>query len=217
MIHSGRPRVLIADDHTFVAQAAKSVLEPEFDVVGIVGDGRELLEVAPGLEPDAVVIDIAMPLLNGLEAGLRLKGMLKHVKLLYLTMNMDLEVAAEAFRRGASGYLPKTATVSELPVALREILKGKTYVSPLITQDKAGFLLQMRTSPPMGGELTHRQREILQLLAEGKTMKEAASFLGLTRRTVAFHKYRMMKILGLKNNAEMVQYAVRNHLLFPRS
>ncbi len=211
-----RPRILIADDHKFVAEAARNVLEPEFEVVGIVENGRELIEEAQRLLPDAVIVDIAMPLLNGLEAGQRIKSTIKKIKILYLSMNLDIDIAAESFRRGASGYLPKTATISELPTALRDVLKGHFYISPLITRDKVSFFINVKTSPSKSSDLTGRQREVLQLLAEGRTMKEVADDLKLKRCTVAYHKYRIMKTLGAKNNAELVQYAVRKHLLFSR-
>lgn len=210
-----RPTVIIAEDHRFVAEAARDALEPEFEVVGIVENGQELLKVVQELKPDAVVMDIGMPLMNGLEAGQILKSFMKDVRLLYLSVNLDVEIAVEAFRRGASGYLPKTATASELPVALREVLKGRCYISPLITSDKVEFMLAVRTSRSRGSELTPRQREVLQLVAEGKSMKEIACNLGMTVRTVGFHKQRIKNTLGLRTTAELVQYAVRNHLVFP--
>lgn len=213
MVQGRRQRLLIADDHRFVAEAARSHLEPEFEVVGIVGDGQSLLQSSEQLEPDAVIVDIGMPLLNGLEAGKRIKARRKQVKLIYLTMNMDLEIAQEAFRCGASAYLPKTAAASELPVAVRAALRGELYISPVITRDRVGFLINVRIGPSPSDELTERQREVLQLLAEGKAMKEVAAVLDITPRTVAFHKYRIMKMLGLKNNSELIQYAIRTHLL----
>jgi DNA-binding NarL/FixJ family response regulator len=208
--------VLIADDHTFVAEACVKLLEPEFEVVGIVADGQALLEKAPDLKPDIIVLDVGMPLLNGLEAGKRIKSLVRPVKIVYLTMNNDLGIAAEAFRHGASGYLLKTSAASELASAIREVLKGKLYVSPLITTDVDTFFLEIRVSH-MGQEtLTNRQREVLQLLAEGRSMKEVAYILKLTPRTVAFHKYKIMELLRLKTNADLVQYAIREHIVSPR-
>jgi DNA-binding NarL/FixJ family response regulator len=216
MSPSRRPRVLIADDHTFVAEACGKLLEPEFEVVGIVADGQALLEKAPDLKPDIVVLDVGMPLLNGLEAGKRIKSIVRTVKIVYLTMNNDLGIAAEAFRLGASGYLLKTSAASELPIAIREVLKGKLYVSPLITKDVDTFFLEIRVSHMGQEKLTNRQREVLQLLAEGRSMKEVAYILKLTPRTVAFHKYKIMELLRLKTNADLVQYAIREHVISPR-
>ncbi len=216
MSPSRRPRVLIADDHTFVAEACGKLLEPEFEVVGIVADGQALLEKAPDLKPDIIVLDVGMPMLNGLEAGKRIKSIVRTVKIVYLTMNNDLGIAAEAFRLGASGYLLKTSAAAELPNAIREVLKGKLYVSPLITKDVDTFFLEVRVSHMGQEKLTDRQREVLQLLAEGRSMKEVAYILKLTPRTVAFHKYKIMELLRLKTNADLVQYAIREHVISPR-
>jgi DNA-binding NarL/FixJ family response regulator len=217
MSPSRRPRVLIADDHTFVAEACGELLDPEFEVVGIVADGQALLEKAPDLKPDIIVLDVGMPLLNGLEAGKRIKSLVRTVKIVYLTMNNDLGIAAEAFRLGASGYLLKTSAASELACALREVLKGKLYVSPMITKDVDAFFLEIRVSHMGQEKLTDRQREVLQLLAEGRSMKEVAYILKLTPRTVAFHKYKIMELLRLKTNADLVQYAIREHVISPHS
>jgi len=209
-----RPKIMIADDHTLVAEACKKLLEPDYEVVATVGDGRSLVRVAATLKPQIIIIDIGMPLLNGLDAGQQIKQLLRSVKLVYLTMNQDADLAAEAFRRGASAYLLKTCAASELTVAVREVLKGKSYLSPAIAKDTVDFLLrQDKDLIQEGQRLTERQREVLQLLAEGKSMKEVASVLNLTTRTVAFHKYRIMEILNAKNNAQLVQYAIRNHVI----
>jgi DNA-binding NarL/FixJ family response regulator len=211
-----RPRVVIADDHFFVAEACARVLEPELEVVAIFTDGQALVDMVPKLEPDVVVLDVGMPLMNGLEAGKRIKKLLRSVKLVYLTMNSDLGVAAEAFRCGASGYLLKTSAGSELLTAVRAVLKGEKYVSPLVTNDVEGFFLDTRVSD-MGQEiLTTRQRQVLQLLAEGRSMKEVAYVLKLTPRTVAFHKYQIMGRLRIKTNAELIQYAMREHVIPPQ-
>jgi DNA-binding NarL/FixJ family response regulator len=213
MSPSHRPRVLIADDHFFVAEACARVLAPELEVIGIFTDGEALLEAVPRLKPDVVVLDVAMPLMNGLEAGKRIKSMLRQVKLVYLTMNSDLGVAAEAFRAGASGYLLKTSAGSELVTAVQKVLRGEYYVSPLLTNDVEAFFLEIRVSH-MGQEiLTSRQREVLQLLAEGRSMKEIAYILKMTPRTVAFHKYKIMERLRVKTNAELVRYAIREHVI----
>lgn len=209
-----RSRILIADDHNLVAELCKRLLETEFDVVGVVGDGRALVRVAGELRPDVVVIDIAMPILNGLDAGRQLKEILPAVKLLYLTMNPDAEVAAEAFRRGASGYLLKTCAAAEMVQAVREVLRGKSYMSQGMSRGTVDFLRRQDKGLVNEAELlTPRQREVLQLLAEGKVMKEVGDILHMTTRTVAYHKYRMMEVLGAKSNAELVKYAVRNHMI----
>ena len=217
MSATSKPRVLIADDHTFVADACAQVLHEEFEIVGEVRDGQALLEVATESKPDVIVLDIGMPLMNGLEAGKRIKKLLRAVRLVYLTMNTDLGVAEEAFRSGASGYLLKTSAATELVVAVREVLKGKKYLSPLVTSDPESFFLDVRVSNTGREELTNRQREVLQLLAEGRSMKEAAYTLHLTPRTIAFHKYQIMQRLRLKTNAELIEYALRKHVILPKS
>jgi DNA-binding NarL/FixJ family response regulator len=209
-----RPKIMIADDHTLVAEACKKLLEADYEVVATVGDGRALVRIAATLKPQVIIIDVAMPLLNGLDAGQQIKQLLRSVKLVYLTMNQDADLAAEAFRRGASAYLLKTCAASELTVAVREVLKGKSYLSPSIAKDTVDFLLrQDKELIEEGQKLTERQREVLQLLAEGKSMKEVAYVLNLTTRTVAFHKYRIMEVLNAKSNAQLVQYAIRNHVI----
>jgi DNA-binding NarL/FixJ family response regulator len=166
------------------------------------------------LRPDVVVLDIAMPILNGLDAGRQLKQLLPAVKLVYLTMNPDVEVAAEAFRRGASGYLLKTCAAADIVLAVRDVLRGKSYISKALSRDTLDFMRRQVKGLVNEGELlTQRQREVLQLLAEGKVMKEVGDILHMTARTVAYHKYRMMAVLGAKNNAELVKYAVRNHMV----
>ncbi len=209
-----RSRIVIADDHYLVAELCKRLLESEFDVVGIVGDGQTLVRTALQLKPDVVVVDIGMPVLNGLDAGQKVKELLPAVKLVYLTMNSDVEVAAEAFRRGARGYLLKTCASSELVLAVRDVLRGITYLSSGIPKDNLDFLRRQQKSLVGENErLTERQREVLQLLVEGKVMKEVSGILNMTTRTVAFHKYRIMEILGAKSNADLVRYAVRNHMI----
>lgn len=208
------PRILIADDHTLVAELCKKLLETEFDVVRTVSDGRALVQAAVELKPDVIVVDIAMPILNGLDAGRQVKEILPAVKLIYLTMNPDPEVAAEAFRRGASGYLLKTCAALELVVAVREVLRGKSFMSPTLRKDDVNYLRrQDKQLVEEDQRLTARQREVLQLLAEGKVMKEVGGILNMATRTVAFHKYRIMDVLGAKSNAELVRYAVRNHMI----
>jgi DNA-binding NarL/FixJ family response regulator len=201
-----RPRILMADDHLMLLEAFKALLEPDFEVVGTVTDGRALLEEFSRLHPDVVLLDVAMPLLNGLDAGRQLKAQRRSVKLIYLTMNPDPDLAGEALRLGASGYVLKSSAAQELKQAIHEALRGRSYITPLITRDVVGSLIHQRTSR---SDLTARQREVLQLLAEGKSMKEVAAILDLTPRTVAFHKYRMMEQLRLKTSAELVRFAVQ--------
>jgi len=214
MLRRNLPRILIADDHTLVAEACQKLLVSESAVVATVGDGRALVRAAVELKPHLIIVDVAMPLLNGLDAGQQVKEFLPAVKLVYLTMNHDADLAAEAFRRGASGYLLKTCAASELVTAVREVLRGKSYLSPIIAKDTVDFLLrQDKRMIDEAERLTERQREVLQLLAEGKCMKEVAAVLNITTRTVAFHKYRIMELLNAKSSAELVQYAMRNHLI----
>jgi DNA-binding NarL/FixJ family response regulator len=205
-----RPRILLADDHAMLLDAFRALLEPEFEVVGTATDGRQLLEEFSRLKPDVVVIDVGMPLLNGLDAGRQIKALQRSVKLIYLTMNPEPDLAGEALRLGASGYVLKSSAASELKQAIHEALRGRSYITPLITQDLDGLMLEQRERPP---ELTARQREVLQLLAEGRSMKEAAAILSVTPRTVAFHKYRMMEQLHLKTSAELVHYAVKHGIV----
>jgi len=212
---TSRPRILIADDHKLVAELCERLLETEFDVVGIVFDGRDLVRAASELRPDVIVLDISMPVLNGLDAGRQIKELLPAVKLVYLTMNTDVDLAAEAFRRGGHGYLLKTCAARELVLGVREVLRGKSYMSPAaLSRDTVNFLRrQDKNLIHEDDRLTERQREVLQLLAEGKVMKEVADILSVSPRTVAFHKYRMMEVLGAKNTAELVRYAIRNHMV----
>lgn len=200
----------MADDHSMLLEAFTAFLEPDFDVVGTVTDGRMLLQEFTRLQPDLVLLDISMPLLNGLDAGRQLKALRPSVKLIFLTMSPDPELAGEALRLGASGYVLKTSAAHELKQAIQEALRGRTYITPLITNDVVGSLISPRSERP---QLTARQREILQLLAEGKSMKEVGAILDLTPRTVAFHKYQMMDRLRLRSSAELVQFAVKERIV----
>ena len=208
-----RPRVVVADDHRLLREAFVKLLEGECDVVGAVTDGRALLEEAPTLRPDVVVLDIAMPLLNGLDAARQLKRTMPSVKVVFLTVSEDPELAAEAFRAGGSAFLLKTSAASELLQAIADVMQGRSYVTPLATRDMVDNLLRRPESASGARELSSRQREVLQLLAEGRTMKEIASILNITARTVAFHKYRMMEDLGIKSTAELVQYAIKTRIV----
>jgi DNA-binding NarL/FixJ family response regulator len=204
--------VLLADDHALLLGAFEKLLAAECEVVGQVSDGRALVEAAEKLKPDLIVLDISMPLLNGLDAGRQIKQKLRHVKLVFVTMNEEPELAAEAFRAGASAYLLKRSAASELVTAIREVMHGRSYVTPLVTEGLVGSLLHSGEHKS-GHELTARQREVLQLLAEGHSMKEVASLLKVTPRTVAFHKYQMMEQLHVKSTAELIQYAVKHHIV----
>jgi len=203
---------LLADDHTLLLGAFEKLLSGECEIVGQVGDGRALVAAAENLKPDLIVLDISMPLLNGLEAGRQIKQKLRNVKLVFLTMNEDADLAAEAFRAGASAYLLKRSVASELLTAIREVMQGRSYITPLMAGALVESLQHVDDRNP-GEELTPRQREVLQLLAEGKSMKEVAAVLNLTPRTVAFHKYRMMEQLRVKTSAELIQYAVKHHIV----
>jgi len=202
-------RVLIADDHRLVAETCKNTLEPEFEVIGIVTDGRALLQAANSLKPDIVLLDIGMPHLNGLDAGEQIKVKMPKVKLVFLTMNLGADVAADAFRRGASAYVLKQSAAEELLTALHKVVRGESYLSPLITRETVTHLLNRAKTQSGEKTITGRQSEILQLLAEGKSMKEAAGILNLATGTIAFHKYRMMQTLGFKTNAELLEYAIK--------
>ena len=209
-----RARVLLADDHTLVSEAFKKLLEPEFDVVGTVADGRTLLQVAEQLKPDVAVIDLGLPLLNGMDAGKQLKRMLPRTRIVVLTMSEDSDLAAAALREWASGYLLKKSAAGELVQAVRDVLRGKSFVTPFVAQRLLeDFVRDPRTDRVK--HLTPRQREVLQLLAEGRTMKEVAAVLHVTTRTVAFHKYRIMEEFSLKNNSDLVRFAMKERLLAP--
>jgi DNA-binding NarL/FixJ family response regulator len=207
-----RPRVLLADDHALLLTAFEKLLADQCEIVGLVSDGRALMEAAERLRPDIIVLDISMPLLNGLDAGRQIKQKQRDVRLVFLTMNEDPALAAEAFRAGASAYLLKRSAASELSTALDEVMRGRSYVTPLVTGGMLETLIDAGSIAPPA-DLTPRQREVLQLLAEGRSMKEVAAVLNLAPRTVAFHKYQMMKQLGITSSAELIQYAVRQHIV----
>jgi len=208
-----RPRVLLADDHRLVREAFAQLLEADCDVVGAVADGRALLEAARALYPDIVVLDIAMPLLNGLDAARRLRQIMPEVKTIFLTVSEDPELAAAALRAGAAGFLLKSSAASELLQAIRDVTEGRSYITPLVGRDLIDSLLRPLDATKAPRELSARQREVLQLLAEGHTMKEIAHVLKITPRTVAFHKYTMMKALGITSSAALVQFAVKEHIV----
>jgi DNA-binding NarL/FixJ family response regulator len=193
--------------------ALKGLLEPAYSVVGLVLEGRALLKAADRLQPDVVVLDIAMPHLNGLDAGRQLRKKMPAVKLIFLTMNEDPYMVGEAFRAGASAFLLKQAAGMELTDAIAKVLKGGTYVTPRAAKGQTNISLREPQDRDHAPEPTSRQREVIQLLAEGRSMKEAAHILNITVRTIAAHKYSVMDLLQIKTNAELVQYAVKHGII----
>jgi DNA-binding NarL/FixJ family response regulator len=207
-----KPRVLLADDHALVVDGFCKLLEPAYEIVGTVSDGRELLRIAPALRPDVVLLDIGMPSLNGIDAGRQLKKLLPHAKILLLTVNTDYDLALAAIRDWASGYFLKSSRGPELLDAIQQVLKGNRYLSPQFAERQMQeFVRDPR--PNRENQLTVRQREVLQLLSEGYSMKEAAAKLCVCMRTVAFHKYEIMQKFGLKTNSELVFFAIKQHVL----
>jgi len=209
-----RSKVLIADDHGMVIDGLRSLLESEYEVVGAVNDGRAVLSEVQRLQPDIVIIDISMPLLNGLDCTRQLREAGSSVKILILTMHPDATLAQEAFAAGAMGYLLKTSPGSELKEALREVLVGRAYLSPEVSRDATQVLGRMTSiHEEVWAQLTSRQREVLQLLAEGKSHKEVAGILNISVKTAEYHKYAILEKLGLKTTAELVQYAIRHGII----
>jgi len=209
-----KPRVLLADDHRIVAEGLRSLLEPEFELVGIVEDGRALLAAVETLWPDVIIVDISMPLLNGIEAVRRIRKTNTDVKVIFLTMHPDVSYAVSALDAGAQGYVLKHSAPSELTTAVRKALRGKTFITPLLENDI--MLSRHKGSAERREEssyLTRRQREVLQLLAEGYQAKEIAAKLDISTRTVEYHKYQMMKDLGMKTAADLIRYAVKHHIV----
>lgn len=208
-----RARIFLADDHTLLLDAFSHLLEPKYEVVGTATDGRKMLKMVSKLEPDLVLMDIAMPNLNGFDAGEKLKKILPDVKLVFLTVNEESDMVAEAFRIGADGYLLKSSAASELFEAIDTVLNSKNYVSPKLAQDKVDLFIRNPGIQKVHGNLSLRQREVLQLLAEGHTMKKVAAILNITPRTVAFHKYQIMETLEVDTNSELIQYAVKHGIV----
>jgi DNA-binding NarL/FixJ family response regulator len=208
-----RPRILLADDHVLLLEAFSKLLEPKYDVVGTATDGRKMLAMVQKLKPDVVLLDIAMPNLNGFDAGEKLKKLLPEVKIVFLTVNEDPDMVTEAFRIGANGYLLKNSAASELFQALDAVLSSKNYVTPSLEAGMLNSFIKNPSGQKAHGNLTIRQREVLQLLAEGHTMKEVAASLNITPRTVAFHKYQIMEDLDIKTNSELIQYAIKHGLV----
>jgi DNA-binding NarL/FixJ family response regulator len=206
-------RVLLADDHTMVAEGLGILLKGTCDLVGVVHDGRALLKGVEELRPDVVVSDISMPMLNGVDAVRQIKNIRPETKVVMLTMHADVQLAVEAFRAGASGYVLKASPGEELVAAIQEAAKGRTYLTPLIAKDLLSVLIEAKSSETTEIRLTQRQREVLQLIAEGRTMKEIASILHISSRTAESHKYEMMRVLGVSTTAELIQYAIRLSLV----
>jgi len=209
-----RARVLIADDHPILAEGVRGLLEPEFEVVGVVADGQELIATAKQIRPDVIVADITMPSLNGIEAAMQLRDAGVTAKVVFLTQHRDVAYARRAMEAGAAGYVLKHSVSSELVTAIREALRGQTYITPLI----AGELLQSYRegdAVSSGGSqrLTVRQREVLRLIAEGCTAKDIATALGISIRTAEAHKAHILEALELRSTAELVQYAIRNGII----
>ena len=208
-----RPRVILADDHTLLLEAFQKLLNDDCDIVGMVSDGRALLAATDSLRPDVVVVDISMPLLNGIDAARQIKQALPDTRIIFLTMNEDPDLAAAAFRAGASGYLLKRSAASELQTAIREVMRRRSYVTPLVTEGLMGSMLQGPESAHGAQQLTPRQREVVQLVAEGHSMKEVGHILNIAPRTVAFHKYRIMEQLKIRTTAELIQFAIKHHIV----
>jgi DNA-binding NarL/FixJ family response regulator len=208
-----RVRILLADDHTLVCSAFEKLLEPQYEVAGSVGDGRALLKAAAELRPDVVLLDITMPLLNGLDAGRELKKMMPNVKLIYLTMNTNSAFAGEALRAGASAYVLKNSKSSELLEAIDDALRGISFVSPQIRRAMEETFIRDPKAVARPKHLTDRQVEVLQMLAEGRTMQQIADILQITHRTVRFHKCRIMEELEITTNSELVHYAMKHGMI----
>ena len=200
-----RPRVLLADDHRIVAEGLRGLLEPHFELVGVVENGRDMIEAAKRLRPDVIVADISMPHFNGIDALVKLKADDPHVRVVFLTMHTELAYLRRALAEGAAGFVLKHSASAELVQAIRAALAGKRHVTPSLANKLVGDV-----SAPT---ITPRQREILQLMAEGKSAKEMAAVLGISARTVEFHKYKLMESLGLKTSAELVHYAIKSGIV----
>ena len=214
MNYSSRPRVVIADDRALVVEAFSKMLGSVYNIVATAFDGRSLINATQRFRPDVVLTEIGMPLMNGLEAVYRIKRTLPEIKTIFVTVHDDREIVSEAFRRGVSGYVLKTSSRGELEKSIRQVLQGQIYISPTLVPEFAYLLMPKPKNELIEEPLTERQVDVMQLLAEGRSMKEAASVLNLTTRTIAFHKYRFMKNLCLKNDAEVVRYAMQHHIVF---
>jgi DNA-binding NarL/FixJ family response regulator len=211
-----RTSILLADDHVMICEGLKRMLEPEFEVIACVQDGHALVRAALHLKPDLVLVDVGMPMLNGLDAARELKALVPGTKLIFLTMHPDPDIATEALRIGAAGYLLKNSEAEELLMAVRHALRGTPYVTPQIKAAIEESVIRDLSSLDRPDQLSARQREVLQMLVEGRPMREVAEYLQISPRTVRFHKRQFMKKLGFKNNAELIRYAVKNAIIFPK-
>lgn len=209
-----RPRVLLADDHRMFSEGLQRLLEPQFEVVEIIENGRDLIAAAERLRPDVIVADISMPSLNGIEAARRIGKMPHPPKIVFLTMHEDATFATAALRAGAAGYVVKRSASAEIITAIQEAMRGRIYISPLVAGDLLNTLMEKQGRPEkLKPELTSRQREILQLFAEGKSAKEIAAILNISVRTVEFHKYRIMDATGARTIAELTRYAITHGIV----
>lgn len=211
----GKARIILADDHGLILEGLRTLLEKDFDVVGTATNGRDLITEAERLEPDAVLLDVSMPVLNGMEAARQIKSRAPRIKILFVTQKGDREYVQAALRFGASGYILKQAAVNEIGTALREVLTGRYYVSPALRKGIPDALYDPTKNPSelFGQSLTPRQREVLQLLAEGKSNKEIAAILNVSVKTIDFHKAGIMDELGLRSTAELTRYAIEHGII----
>jgi len=209
-----RPSILLADDHQMFAEMLRTLLSDRYDIVGWESDGHSLIETARHLKPDVIVLDVGMPQLNGLDAGAQIKKIMPAVKLIFLTMNSDPYIIRQAFRIGASGFLLKQGAASELPAAIERALRGGSYTTPAAAAALETIEQHLPGRENKLPEPTVRQREVIQLLAEGLSMKQVADTLNITARTVAAHKYAAMNNLGIKSSAELVLYALKSGMIY---
>ncbi len=208
-----RARILLAGDHRVAADGLLRLLEAEVDLVGVVEDGRALLQAAADLEPDVIVADISLPLLNGLEATRQLKKDDPSIKIVLLALHSGGDLATEAFQAGAYGYVLKQRAAEELLAAIREVRQGRAYLTPRVAKEVLESFAESAPGPRVTARLTSRQREVLQLIAEGRSAKEAAAILGLSAKTIEFHRYRIMKELDLHSIAALTRYAIKDGLI----
>lgn len=212
-----RPRVLLADDHALVLEGLGKLLEDQYDLVAKVQDGRTLVREAQKLQPDVMIVDISLPQLNGLDAARQIVKLNPKAKIIFLTMHADPAYAREAFQMGASGFLLKRSAASELSQAVEAALKGQIFITPAIAKDLLEVFAHHPSSTPDQGPLTTRQREVLQLMAEGHSTKSMASMLHVTPKTIEFHRAQIMRVLDLHSTAELTRYAITHGLISPGS
>jgi DNA-binding NarL/FixJ family response regulator len=209
-----KPRVVLADDHAIVTEGLKALLEREFEIAATVANGRAAIRAVRDFNPAVIVLDISMQQLNGIETARQIRKLDPKIKIVFLTMHNELAYVQEAFGAGASGYVLKHSASVDLLLAIRRALLGRTYITPGIAENgvDARFGLSGRARKP-SAQLTARQREVLQLVAEGRSAKEAAAILNLSSRTVEFHKYRLMQQLNLRTTAQLTQFAIKHKII----